>query len=358
MDKTRIILSYLLTRHTLLLYATATVFLIAGALTGGTDAQAEGATGGFHALQGLLVPVGLGIIISTLVASVLNFAFQSAIHNAFSIVQGAEGAEILRIYANRKAALEEIADRAERVNRVIDVLAVSGTSLFHSQCPLLEEIGRRFIDNTSTEVRILLLDPRSRFAVERSLREEGQTIPPTASFDYPSNTLCRDTLQALMQLEKVAAQNASRKQFSCNVRLYNAAPMLMYVHLDDNIFVEQYHYGIPRDQVALPYTLCLGKAVPVFEASARSDIGHILASHFDYLWDRSEGRELKKGCANQIQESLKSPDWFDRYLETDQDDEERLAPAVTIVPGDAQDALGGDEESVDPPPTSRPSHST
>ena len=119
--------------------------------------------------------------------------------------------------------------------------------------------------------------------------------------------------------------------------------MLMYAHLDGRIFVEQYHYGIPRDQEALPFKLCLGKVVPVFEASTRSDIGHILGSHFDYLWERSEGRELKKGCARQIQESLRRRDWLADFLGTDCEDEGKLAPEEGAPPNGAEHTSGEDE---------------
>ena len=46
-------------------------------------------------------------------------------------------------------------------------------------------------DGVNAHVRVLLLDPRSYFAVERSLIEEGHA-PTVTTFRYNDSDLCRN----------------------------------------------------------------------------------------------------------------------------------------------------------------------
>lgn len=273
-----------------------------------------------------LEPLGYTLIITTLVAAGLNFSFQSSIEARFSIVKGAEGAGILRLFATRADAIDRIADQAERANNVMDILCVSGTSLFHRECRVLAEIGRRYKNKSSIKIRVLILDPRSHFAIERSLREEGFGTPNsnTGSRNYPDFHLCHDTLDSLRQLEKVLKPSTSSGSvYSCEVRLYNSAPVAMYVCLDDRVFIEQYHYGIPRAQLGTPFTVCLGKAVPVVESTAASELGHVMGSTFDYLWEWSQHRELRQGDTKRLRDSLANGDWLARF-EASENEEQKL----------------------------------
>ncbi len=72
---------------------------------------------------------GFSLIITTLVASVLNFYFQRAIADRFSIVGGAEGAQIRCLFPSRSAALVQVNEESERVTEQIDIHCVSGTDL-------------------------------------------------------------------------------------------------------------------------------------------------------------------------------------------------------------------------------------
>jgi hypothetical protein len=276
----------------------------------------------------LLGPLGFSLLITAIVASVLNHSFQLTIENRFAIIKGAEGARVIRIYANREAALEEINIEAQRANRKIDILCIAGTDLLQPRTAMLDEIGRRFQDRSGVKVRILILDPRSRYAVERSLREENQnfSIKNYQEFDYPNKKLCEDTLLALRQLHKIIDISAKchPAPFELAVRLYNSAPMMMYLALDDRIFLEQYHLGIPKSQMG-PFTKCLGKAVPIIEVSVFSELGDVLSGHFDYLWDRSSGRELSDDSYDKISASLKSIDWLNEMFQVDIKDESDLA---------------------------------
>lgn len=288
-----------------------------------------------------LEPLGYTLLITTLVAAALNHSFQSSIEARFSIVKGAERAGITRLYSNRTEALAEIADQAERANNQIDILCVSGTSLLHGECRVLTEIGRRYKNRNSITVRILILDPRSRFAIERSLLEEGFGAPnsDTSRLNYPDLHLCDDTLDSLRQLEKVLKNPTGNAvpgspSYSCRVRLYNSAPVAMYVRIDRRAFVEQYHYGIPRAQLDSPFTVCLGKAVPVVEAATTSELGHVMDSTFEYLWEWSQYREVRAGDATRLHDSLKAGGWLARFQTLEKEERETLCLSAPIEPVD------------------------
>ncbi len=276
----------------------------------------------------VLEPLGYSILITTLVASVLNYSFQTAIQDRFAIVKGAEGAQVRRLYADRQAALQEIELEAQRANRQIDILCVSGTDLVQPNTAVLAEIGRRFRDKSGVKIRVLILDPRSRYAVERSVREEAENFPPPnpQQFDYPNKKLCEDTLLALRQLQTIIDESASNnpEPFQLSVRLYNSAPMMFYLALDDRVFVEQYHLGIPTSQSGIPFTRCLGKAVPTVEVPVSSELGHTIENHFKYLWERSAAREMNIGAYEKIVSSLNSTDWLTKAMQVDTQDESDL----------------------------------
>lgn len=307
-------LGYVFNRNSLVLYVAGLLFVVIGE---------AGPT------PGALEILGYTLIVTTLVASVLNFSFQSVIEDRFSIIKGTEGAGIRRVFADREAALPRIEAEVQRATRCVDLLCIAGTSFLHPKASVLREIGRRRQDGTNTHVRVLLLDPRSRFAIERSLREEGEEVPPSnpAQFDYPRKRLCKDTLLALDQLERVLAQPATSATsgFDLAVRLYNAAPAVMYLDLDDAVFAEQYHSGIPSGQLANMFTKCLGKAVPLIETFGDSELAHVLASHFEYLWIKSADRELKVGSVAQIESSLRHMDWLGLFVAWDHIEEQLLA---------------------------------
>lgn len=176
---------YIFSRTNLMLYVIGLALIVVGmALT--SEVAQDGRPIPPSWLVRPLEPLGYALFLTALVAATLNFSFQSSIEAKFSIVKHAEASGVLRLFAKRSDALPEIAHQAERVHGTIDILCVSGTSLLQRNCPVLAEIGKRYTQNSSLAVRILLLDPRSRFAIERSLREEGfgQPNAHSAQRDY------------------------------------------------------------------------------------------------------------------------------------------------------------------------------
>jgi len=256
----------------------------------------------------LLEHIGLSVIITTVVACALNFRFEHAIEDRFSIIKGAEGSGFRSIYINREAAHTEIIRTAFGVSNKIDILAIAGTSFFTADRKMLGELVRRCQDKSNIEVRILLLDPRSQFAVERSLREENPS--KLNGFAYEDTKLCDDIVNALGELEGLLKdveeiEQKEKHRFNIGIRLYNAAPMLMYIRIDDAIFAEQYHYGIVRRERVSHTRKCLGQQIPVIEAGRRSALGEVLESHFDFLWQDSKERTLLIGSKHRIEEGAR-----------------------------------------------------
>jgi hypothetical protein len=257
----------------------------------------------------ILKVFGSGIFITTLVSSILNFHFQKDIHSNFSIIRGAEGAEVKSIYENRSSAMLEINNEFQKArSNDIDLISVSGTDFFQPNCPILRELNRMSSNNSNVNVRILLLDPRSKHAIDRSLLEEGVDLSKTEvnSIDYPNKKLCQDTLLTLRQLEWVLEDKIEKNSanFKIEVRTYDTAPILLLAHVNNRVFVEQYHYGIPEDERKSNFTKCLGKRVPLLEFSAASSPGLLWLSHFNYLWETSREQKVSPGYSNFLRKAL------------------------------------------------------
>lgn len=110
----------------------------------------------------------------------------------------------------------------------------------------------------------------------------------------------------------------------------------MFVRLDERVFVEQYHYGIPKAQVGSPFTKCLGKAVPVIEAASESELGHVMRDTFNYLWSWSEGRQLIRGGTRVLEESLAHEQWLSDFETLEKQEQKALqltAPVTAVAPG-------------------------
>lgn len=311
------LLRYLANRTTIPVYFLGTLCVVAGTYLTHPDSRSAA----------ILEGVGFTVIVTTLVATSLNFRFQKAIHAAFTIVKQGERASIETLYAKRKFAIEEIGIEATKAKNRLDVLTISGTDFFMTRCYLLRLISKLCQNDTALEVRVLLLDPRSRYAVERSLREDSQPIPPPSEYDYYDSTLCEQTLAALKNLETVIGDAERRKArgFRLRVRLYNSAPMLMCLMIDDRLFVENYHLGIPPEQIDSRLSRCLGKAVPIIESSGDTRLGRLYHSHFEYLWQLSATRELTPGCYRRLRSSAEDETWLQHFLDVTEAEDKMLA---------------------------------
>ena len=292
-------LRYIITKYTVFLYLGSTLLILIAILLP--------KTGWTNFLSEILKIFGAGAFITTLVSSILNFHFQTDINRYFSIIRGVERSGIKRIYENREEALIEIDSEFEKAHGAIELLYISGTDFLHSN--ILAQLDKMCFNNSNNKVRILLLDPRSKHAVDRSLIEEGINLAKTdiLSIDYPHATLCGNTLYSLEQLERIMKdkQEKNRENFEIQIRTYDTAPILFLVRVNDKIFVEQYHYGITEEDRQTSLTTCLGKKVPVTEFRPNSLTAQLWMSHFDYLWETSSDREVRPGFKHLLEKTLR-----------------------------------------------------
>jgi hypothetical protein len=97
------------------------------------------------------------------------------------------------------------------------------------------------------EVRLLFLDPDSDQARYRSYREHllQHTTPPDLSYeDYCNAGIHEDSV--LVGRTDMSLRQALNSNFA--VRVYDAAPASFVAIIDDNVLLEQYHYGSVQER--------------------------------------------------------------------------------------------------------------
>jgi len=245
--------------------------------------------------------LGTGVAVTTLVSSTLNFHFERGIHRHFSIVAGAEKSGVYGLYSVRADALWEINAEFARAYGTASLLSIAGTDFFHTGCPIIAQLDKWCAAKRPNNVRILLLDPRSKHAIDRAILEEGFNLTPLSidEFNYIGTALWKNIIFSLEQLERLLAV-CEPGENGLEVRTYDTAPMLLYAHINDRVFVEQYHYGTTKEEQSTPLTKCLGKKVPVSEYRGNSLSGRLYAGHFDYLWETSKDRVVHAGFSQMI----------------------------------------------------------
>lgn len=296
----------------------------------------------------LSLVVGTGLFITTLVSSFFNYYLNLDINKYFSIISGSEKAGIKKVYANRDDVIKTIEKEIEKSRGNIDILAIAGTDFFQAKCEVLKELERMCTNNSNTNARVLLLDPRSYNAVRRALIEEGQEFN-----DMHETELCRNCLSSLEQLEKIflhqnkikESKDIKEYKFFLTTRTYTTSPAFLYAKINDKIFLEQYHYGISNDEKKSSLRKCIGKKVPVLEFRRHSLSSQLYESHFEYIWERSKGREINKDFIKKVRDDITSNEFIDtdsrvgrtkefidntlRAKQTKSIDEERLENGVT-----------------------------
>ncbi len=217
-------LSYILTKYTVSLYLLSIVCIWSSSFF-------------IQPIAEISKIFGSGILITTLVSSILNFYFQIDINRYFSIISGAERANIRNIYENRGAALAQLNTEFQKARtNNIELLAIAGTDFFHPNCPILRTLDRMCANNSNVYVRILLLDPRSKHATDRSLLEEGidLSVVNVEVIDYPTKKLCEDTLLSLRQLERILEDKIAKttQNFKIEIQTYDTAPILLLAQVN------------------------------------------------------------------------------------------------------------------------------
>lgn len=303
-------LNYILTKYTVSLYLLSTLILLTPTML---------------PLQTLLkIPnelfmvIGTGILITTLVSSILNFYFQEEVKRHFSIISGSDRSGIVRIYPKREDAMPEINSEIQKAHGTIKVLSIAGTNFFIPEVPVLKGLYQLCNSDANIEVKILLLDPRSKHAVDRTLLEEGIDVQQgdISGIDYPNKKLVEDIILSIRQLENIVEEKCSkgRNNFNIEIRTYNTAPIMLFIQINERSFVEQYHYGISEEDVETTLTKCLGKKVPVIELQRKSLPCQLMGSHFEYLWWTSASRTILPGSAAFLRkEMIEKKVWLEVY---------------------------------------------
>lgn len=276
----------------------------------------------------IMIHMGLAIAVTTIVTTYLNKSFEAQIKDEFSILKGAEAGSIKAIYSARTSeALDRMMHRAKQVEKEIDLLCIAGTDFLHTQSELVRILDRRRKKGSNIVIRILLLDPRCRYAVMRFMREEGLDVSaPDLHARFVQSKLCQDIILSIRELGNIlhGASKGNVKMFDLTLKMYNYAPKALYLRVDDQAYIESYHDGFPREQGDMDskVTKCLGKAVPIIEFDARSNLGEIYRSHFDYLWNVSQEINLNDSTFLTMNKSLEAREWaklqLQRQMEEDQ----------------------------------------
>ena len=213
--------------------------------------------------------------------------------------------------------MEEINSEFKKARRDVELLSIAGTNFFHIDCPIIYEIQQMCRYNVNCNLRILLLDPCSKHAIDRAIIEAGFDVfkEKITSFEYLQSSLWLDLYSSLNKLEKVLKKNKNNKVFKMKLRLYDTAPMLLMAHINNRVFLEQYHYGIIDDRKE--DIQCIGRKVPVVEYSFDSYQGQLWKSHFDYLWNTSINREVYPGFCKLLTKKMQEDKiWLEIFHET------------------------------------------
>jgi hypothetical protein len=307
-------MKYIFTKYTVTLYFLALLIMgLSNLLSNAISSKP---------IADFLLIFGSGIFITTLVSSILNFYFQQDIHRYFSIIKGAESASIIKIYENRSHAMPDIeTEMQRRRSNNVEFLAVSGTTYFHPHCKIMDELNQLCVNDANIHIRVLLLDPRSKHAIERSIIEEGiklDNIHDITEIDYPNKKLCQDILLSFRQLEGILDEAVNKNNFKLEIRTYDTAPILDIAHINNISFIEQYHYGVSEEERHTTLIKCLGKKVPVLAILGNSIPGKIWLSHFNYLWVNGERRKVVPGFTTSMLHLLEGPNqtWVNVFNET------------------------------------------
>lgn len=223
--------------------------------------------------------------------------------NQIGIDKGAYESGVVNVFTDPATAYRRMRWLIEHATRRVWIQGISLKSFF--------EPGRLYaalhgaLNRTDVDVRILLLDPRSEAARHRSFREHefsDHCARRFASFaDYASSpachtesTLVRDTETSIKKIVHSIGRGGQR------TRLYDTAPSCFVLMVDDDVLVEQYHFGKaipPEFQIEEQGTPpILGKEMGLVEYSKEptelvewDSSRHpydLLESHLSFVYDR------------------------------------------------------------------------
>jgi hypothetical protein len=240
--------------------------------------------------------IGVSELIEGRFSPIDNLLTQAGAMNVFSDPERAR-ARILRLLRQPKNY-----DAAK-------VVCIQGVSLisFFRQGQFLEALGA-LLATENVSVRVLILDPECDQARYRSYREfliNRSVSEPAMAFEEYRNNPEYHTNSQLYQETQASIREARRLMAAygvkVEVRKYESAPSFFMLLVDENVLVEQYHYGTMAPRTATGgHPLILGKDMPLLEFSGgpvdrfgdKIFRGHplripyeLMRSHFDFVFE-------------------------------------------------------------------------
>lgn len=261
-------------------------------------------------LSQVMISVGATVFTLGITLPVALYYQAKQSSESFKILKTCESAGIKSIFVSRhkdsKDLQDAIENAAQRSSPEIFLLGIAFPNFLDPNEARTPSIRERF-DNPNVCLRLLILDPESQAAKERSKIEIGSTTKDDIESTINVNIVslietrikhlemdkCDVALQVLNRCKK--EDNISDRSISdmasktnVEVRLYEKTPITFIIGLSEDLFTEQYHLGRPRALVRPKG--CIGKHVPVIQYKKDSEGYAFLKSHFDYLW--SKGKDI------------------------------------------------------------------
>ena len=178
-------------------------------------------------------------------------------------------ANIMNMFYNFEESRSRIVKLIENTKNILWIKGISLQSYFtHAREDLFSVVANAY--ERGVDVRILLINPDSEQAIQRSFREYLLSHPTSQldRFDERARSnerLFRDTIGSIRFI-KLELRGRLVPGTDLNVRLYNSSPECFTLLTDESVLVEQYHYGkiVDRTDENRP-GLILGGDVPVTE---------------------------------------------------------------------------------------------
>jgi len=211
------------------------------------------------------------------------------------------------IYVDPDVGADRISYLLSKAEKKVSIQGVSLNSFFKQG--ILREALSLILENNRAEIEVLLLDPISKQAEFRSYREHLIVAPGQSFVDYlkteehKQSDLYHDTRRSIDNIKHMIDDIRRRKdkdwQPQLTVKLYGSSPSCFILRIDDNVLIEQYHYG----KIAKHTRAILGKDMPLTEyckTPHKLYVGQsnplrrpfdLLVDHFDFVLSQSQPME-------------------------------------------------------------------
>lgn len=217
-----------------------------------------------------------------------------------SFLGDAKECGIVRIFKSRRDMPTELTSqlitefKEMPENSSITIMAISLRDLILGDerkriIPVINDI----ITNKDIKIRLLLLDPTSKSAMDRAMVEEPEVFKRDG---YSNSSLFKDSMNVADFLTyprlTVVPQKNKKKVFSnIEIRYYPYDPTTFIISTDRHTFVEQYHRGgdeririTLKEKDGIGFVECFAGFTPVLMLDNKKSFSQLLMSHVDNIW--------------------------------------------------------------------------